>query len=441
MRKRLEALIRDAANREAAEKHDAIQIVTEPAGAGTSAKRAGAKRTANSDEKNVIVASPVRSPWVLGPAAALVLLGGWVLWRFMSPSTRAREVPTEVVERPKSKPLPKVSALQLKSLRLSEVPAADARVMLGEAARFKVRLENTSVDASSDPRRTLANASSAAKVTTYLKAEGGARILAPAYAQKLSAAQLPAPGASVDIELQFLATKLPTKKYEVVFELQTPDGAAVSSVSTQTEVLENLAQGELLGFEMLRIHQGIGGDVSIKSMSESIDAAANTLSVHLPPNPKDPANEEQLYLRFDLSKLAFAREQIDRAVVTMTMHEESFQGKSNLQFYAIPEDLTFDWRTGPESELSWEMLPSSKSLKSLVFLETVVIDNTSGRLKDRMGEVRLFGSNLDDFIRQSRLDALVLVVVRNNRESSATRFYSKEASPEKGPALALRKTR
>ena len=81
---------------------------------------------------------------------------------------------------------------------------------------------------------------------------------------KISPTQIPRRGSSREFEVQFLTTYLIPGEYEVEFQLQTPDGAVIATITESLKIQEDLSKAELLGFEILRTHRGKGADTHVQ---------------------------------------------------------------------------------------------------------------------------------------------------------------------------------
>ncbi len=376
-------------------------------------------------------------PWVLSAASLIATVA--VVWQFVKPKRVATKVATKV-ERvtagTEQKPV-FVSAASLKPLGLTPITAGSSRVASGDAARFQMRIENVALDADSDPRRINARAKVAAQVVTYLKSQGGLKRKAPPFPQKYPPSQLPAPGESKQVEILFITGSLLPGEFEVIFELQSPSGALISSTTTTLTVTENLGAGDLLGFEWLRTHAG-GADTYVRTKTDDDFGSKSYLSAHRKGNG-DAMIQEHIYLKFDLSKSPVPKNEIDRAVLLLTVEKGGHQANSTINVYGVNNGLPDDWVESGQSHLTWDQAPSRSGVESLRYLCQVTMDNGRDTLKDVVDGVRIYGTNLDDFLRTASGDIVTLVLIRENRAEKPTWFKSKEGKPKQAPALALRR--
>jgi hypothetical protein len=408
----------------AAENNWAVEIVTEPA-----------PRTKIAESVTPPSARAKRAPvWALSMGTVLSVVGIAIVGLLSSSSDGVpNELRPQVSARHSESP--KVFAASLEPLELARVVSGSSRVAKGEAARFRVSLSNHAPDPDQDPRRINADASVAGRVMTFLKRPGQLKRRAPAFPKQLSPTQLPAPGETTEVEIQFLTENLALEPVQVIFELQSPAGAAVSSVSADLTVMENLRRGELLGFETLRTHSGRGADTFVRSGAEQAFGDKPFVQVH----EQGGQVREHAYLRFDLGKSPVPRDEIDRAVLLLTVDEGGFPGTSTITAYGVPPGGEGPWKESGSSPLTWNGCPSSERLSSLSFLGQAEVDNRGSALKHSPDAVRVVGTNLDDYVRGCTDGLATIVLVREARHAKPTRFVSKEGNPTQSPALALRR--
>jgi hypothetical protein len=202
-------------------------------------------------------------------------------------------------------------------------------------------------------------------------------------------------------------------------------------------VTENLARGDLLGFETLRTPAG-GADTSVANRPNDAASDEKFLSLRRGSDADSTVNEH-IYVRFDLSKCAVPKEQIDRAVLMLTLDEGSHQGVSTVKAYGVTEDSLLPWDDTAAARLTWDRVPSRDGVESLQFLAQTTIDNAGDSLKQVVDGVRIFGPGLDDFLRAAPSDLVTIVLVRDDVAEVPVRFSAKERGPGNAPALALRK--
>ncbi|MGV3485488.1 MAG: protein kinase domain-containing protein [Planctomycetaceae bacterium] len=404
--------------------HAAVEIVTsEPAPLAAATPRSEVKRaTVPSSGKLWLIASAV--------SAAILLIGGvwWILGRSPTAS-KPMAVKTEIKE-------PEVLASSLRPLQLDEVLAGSPSVPQGQQARFQIKLTNAASGGNEDPRAVNAGAKVAAQVRAYLGHPGQLKRPAPAFPKKLSIAQLPSLGKSAVIEMIFGTDGLPPGEYDVAFELQSPKGGKVSEVSTRFIVLENLANADLLGFELIRTAQGRGADTFIVKGSADDYGGRPFIAVDQRTVDGKPI-VEHAYLRFDLQSRANAPSDIDRVVLLLSVEADGLRAKSTLNAYGVPPDFSKDWTEKGERHLTWDSSPSAGGVESYPFLGQVDVDNTNGSLEKQADKIRIFGTALDEYVRQSQ-ETVTILLSRTTSGEKATRFSSREGSAEHSPALAIR---
>ncbi len=442
--KQLESMLADVSRECEQERHAAVQIVTSPTSAPPSVQPSSRSTRASSRSTRAgraadrpLAARPgwrKRLPWGLSAAALLIAvpLLGWALSG--SQRVAGKDSRRELVSKEESTTQP-VLAANLKPLALTKVLAGSDQVEHGEAARFRMGLTNGAEQLSQDPRRIHADAQVVAQVVCYLKRPGQLPRKAPAFPKRLAPVQLPAPGEGTEIEMQFITSKLPRETFEIIFELQSPAGAKLGSVSSELTIIENLRDDDLLGFERLRTHAGRGADTHVRKGAEKTFGDQKAIHVHHRPNQV----EEHAYLRFDLEKSPVPAEEIDRAVLLMTVHDGGLLGRSVLNAYGVPESIAGDWAEHGPQGLRFENAPSGGGVERLMFLGQVTIDNRGGDLKHVQDGVRIVSSNLDDFLRNHTGSLATIALVRENGANKPTRLSSKEGKPDQAPALALRR--
>ena len=321
----------------------------------------------------------------------------------------------------------------LAALELSPVTAGSTDIESGNVARFQMRVANHAESASKDPRRLNSKARVAAQIAVYITPEGGVKRKAPVFPKKFSPTQLPTPGETSQVEIIFVTSGLLAGDYKVTFELQSPSGWTINSHETDLTISENLGEIELLGFQELRTHAG-GADAYISSSQpEKLLGSEKVLRLHHKGNGNQTAREH-VYLTFDLSKGRVANESVDRAVLLLTLGAGSWKGKSTVYLYGT----SMDWSEAGEDGLKWNGAPSETGVQSLQYLADITVDNSGDALKGKVDAIRLYGANLDDYIRTSESSTITLVLVRENKATEPTVFTSKEGQPQHAPALALR---
>ncbi|MFK8114616.1 MAG: protein kinase [Rubripirellula sp.] len=369
--------------------------------------------------------------WAI-PVCALLVLGVLAWWfpeRERQVAIQPSELPATLIPQ---KPEP-VTADSLRPLQLMPTISGTSNVVSGDAARFKMRINNNALEDALDPRAQNIRAKVAAQVAIYLRRDDGPKRRSPAFPKKFSAKQLPRPGESMEIEIQLMTRSLAPEPFEVIFELQTPDGEMVSSSSTDLTITENLLDSELLGFQRLRTHAGRGADTFVRSGSSDDFGGSKVLQA----SRKGP-QQEHIYLRFDLSKMSFPRESIDRAVVMLSLEKGSHQGKSTFNAYGIMAGLPDDWVESGDGHLSWKDSPCRDGVDGQQYLGQATIVN-SGDQQSATDACRVVGEGLDDFLRGSTSDQISIVLIRENNSENPTKFKSQEGKPDQAPALAFRR--
>ena len=332
-----------------------------------------------------------------------------------------------------------VLAASLTPLTLTEIVAAPTNVPRGEPARFRLGFANRAADAADDPKRLHADAKVVAQIVATFRQSGGLARKVPAFPKRFSPTQLPAPGQTLEVDFQFLTENLPREELRIEFELQSPAGAKLASLATPLTVTENLRVEELLGFERLRTHAGRGADRTVRpggGKDEGSDAVA-VLGV----DRRGDQDRELAILRFDLSRSPVPAAEIDRAVLLLTVADGGFRGISQVAAYGIPADQTPDWDERDAETFPWKRLQGLAESGGLRFLGQTELDNRGGQLEKVADGVRIFGPDLDDFLRDHPADVVTIVVTRHNSANKPTRFRSKEAQPDHAPALAVRPRR
>ena len=206
-----------------------------------------------------------RGFWLAFSAVSLICMCG-AIYGITNFGRKANDPPAST-QRPKAAPPKRVTAASLRPLTLINGGAASRKIMSGQAARYKLRIANESNSSNDDPRVTNANTKVVAQLVTLLKQADVARVERPTFPQKILLTQIPRRGSSREFEVIFLTVDLIPGKYEVEFQLQTPDGSVIASINDSLEVQEDLAKADLLGFDLLRTHQGKGADTYVQKNS------------------------------------------------------------------------------------------------------------------------------------------------------------------------------
>ncbi|MEO9593903.1 serine/threonine-protein kinase [Rhodopirellula bahusiensis] len=389
----------------------------------------------------------------VGGLAAAVLIGGGAWWTLRdrpaedSPAASVREASSPEAS-------PAVLAAQLGALQLTGKVIADPEIPVGEMARFRLQLTNQAESPETDPRVRYSQAGQVARITTYLQQEGQLKRKAPAFPRSFSPRQLPAPGETQSIEIQFLTNNLAQEQFDVIFELQSPAGALVDSTTSQFEVAENLQSGDLLGFDTVRTRAGKGADTYVREGSTEDIGKQPVVVTH-----RDGANGSNVlaiaFLRFDLTQLnppagagsdsaSSVLERIERSALLLSMAPESHPGAGRILVHGWPLDLStpngtgpLDWSETGDGFLRFANSPVANGMDGMVPLGELKFDNSGEGLKDRPDGIRFVSKALDDFLRSST-GVVTLVLSQEGWLGDATRFNSRDRSLELAPGLAVR---
>ncbi len=403
-----------------------INIVMDSGSAGTSDSRL-------SSVNHEPVSSTSRSRiWAV---FAMILLGcvcgaiyGFIKFNGVKNGSAASTQP------PKPIPRKRITAASLRPLTLINGGTGSRKIMSGQAARYKLRIANESTSSADDPRVTNSSAKVVAQLVTLLKQTNVARVERPTFPKKISPAQIPRRGSSQEFEVQFLTANLIPGEYEVEFQLQTPDGDEIASITDSLVIQEDLSKADLLGFEMLRTHRGKGADTYVQKNNKN-DFGGNKL-IQGARGPTPPT--QHIYLRFDLSKLSEDTKQLDRAMALLTVAQGGQQTPTAFTVYGIMNDLEPEWQETGEGHLNWDAAPCRNGISGQKYLGRLSFDNTKDRLKNQSDAVRFASRELDDFIRDANGKPVTLVFIPDSNSNRAARFKSKEGQPDESPAIAIR---
>ena len=405
-----------------------LQIVTDdaPSTRSSSVTRPGEANTASAKKRWLV--------WGSGSLAALVVAG--LVFAYAGPGRQASKLPPPV--RARAKPAKEIEAAALKPLSLGPVTEQSRQLEVGIGARFIMRIRNSAASASIDPRTLYAEAREVARVATYVRDSQGVKTKARGlYPRRFSPRELPPAGEDRPLEIQLDTTPMFPGDFEIIFELQAPNGRRVSSTSTRLSLTENLGTSELLGFQTLRTHAGDGADTHVCNRSTEGLGSRNLISLHRQGSGENLLTQH-IYLRFDLSKSPVPRDQIDRAVLLLTVAGDFHQGVSQISVFGVTGEQHRGWAEAGEQGLAWETAPTRNGFSGLRYLTEAKIDNGANALKDKPDGVRIYGANLDDFLRSSVEDRVTIVLERKTPADKPTCFFSKEGNPKRAPALALR---
>ncbi|MEM6363346.1 MAG: hypothetical protein AAF745_02895, partial [Planctomycetota bacterium] len=322
----------------------------------------------------------------------------------------------------------------------------------GRSASFIVPVTNIASTASDDPRVRHATARMVAKLVPVLKSAGRPERVLQGNAKRFSPKQLPAPGETKMVTLPLFTSGLTAGRYDIRFELQTPGGETVSSQQSTLAIGENLLDGDLVGFNIVRTHAGRGADTTIRR--DSSDQLGSLKGIKV--SRKDGFREHAV-VRFDLTKLRRPdsgqpneNNEIDRSVLLLTIGSYGTKGRSDLRVYGWPnqsDQLAADanvqtdpsaWNESGEGRLTWANSPITTPPAGMTYLGSIEVENQGDAMVGRSDAVRLASPSLDDFVRSQRDQTVTVVLVRENYASESTRLISKEGDPEKAPGLAIR---
>ncbi|MDG2222765.1 MAG: protein kinase [Rubripirellula sp.] len=425
----LHLLIGKATENSESESKISLQIVTDP----KEHKPATQPSSADQQSKDSSGKTKGLSTWIIPAVAGAVLVGLLLAWSKIPERRTASTAAPQTSVTPE--PTRKVNSESLRPLALSQTTGTD-NVVAGDAARFKLRIENRSLGPRSDPRILNRDFRVAAQIVTMLRPIGKTQKQRPTFPKKLSPRQLPAAGQTEELDIQFLTAGVLPGTFDVLFELQSPDGKTISQSTSRLTIQENLRDSELLGFQRLRTHAGNGADTFVKSNSQQDVGGSSSLQLIR----KTGDQQSHIYLRFDLSKSKVSREQVDRAVLLLTTQGGGFVGASEILAYGIVDGLADDWAETKQGHLAWDQSPCRSGVGGQKFLGSCRLDNRGDQSKDKADAVRLLGPGLDDFIRTAPSDQITIMLVRENRAEKPTQFKSKEGKPSQAPALALRRS-
>lgn len=440
----LEQELADAARLIQSDSHAALSIVTEAAPA---TGPAGRRTSPAADE------DPARAKWsplqvgaIAGAVLAILLLvGATVLLlgggsRDDDPSARGQRpagVSTAVTgAKPATKPSKlAVTTASLRPLELQGLTAVKTRVGSGELATLNFHLVNSASGPGEDPAKLHARQSTVAVCRLYLEGDDGVRRSGYALPLRRRPRQLPAPGKRTALTFRIETDSIPLGTYTAIVSLETPAGEAVAEAETELQIVRNLAQGPLTGFETLRSWAGTGADTTVGTSVAGDAGSAEALTLAgLVGGP--PPRQQHIYLRFDLGRVNRLRDRLQNAVLLLTLLDKSATGPFEIRAYAVGGAVPALWSETGEDALQWSETPSASGLGKLAFLGTITADNSGNLLKDKADAVRLVGPELDDAVRDAG-DALTIVLVRSRGQDKPLRFASKEHDPEQAPGLAL----
>jgi len=377
--------------------------------------------------------------WGVAAVGSISMIG---LWFWFSPEGQPSAAPVVRPSRASSGPV--VLAASLDVLRLSEIPASPPRLLGGHQARFRVRLENAASSPADDPRRVNAGARVIAQIATFVvpvssrEQLGGGSRRPVAFPRRLSAAMIPPPGQSRYLDIDFSSAGIAAGRYDVVFELQSPQGTRVSRLSASMVVDENLAAIDLVGFDQVRTSIGRGADTYVRPDSQEAYGARPSIEAGRKPGGGDSPEVTHAYLRFDLGGWSGRRQSIDRAMLLLTLDEGGLRGNCVIEAYGVTSLLPPDWEEKGDVAIQWQTSPSAGDIESYPFLGRAEIDNEGGRLEKVADGVRLFGPGLDDYLRATPGDTVTVLLVRADDGGEPTRWFSREGGEATAPAIALR---
>jgi len=373
-----------------------------------------------------------RWPRIILTVTSLIGVMG-AIWWFTQIDRKSRP-PSDRNQSTSPPPPQRVTAASLSPLSLISGGAGSRDVMSGQAARYKLRVTNDARDSKTDPRHTNSNTKIVAQLVTLLKQSGVSRVERPTFPQKIPLSQIPQRGSSREFEIQFLTGNLPPEQYQVEFQLQTPDGYVIASITDRLRVQEDLSKADLLGFEVVRTFQGEGSDTYVQKNSGEDFGSSKMVQG----SRGSQIQSQHIYLRFDLSKFSSNTQELDRASVLLTVAQGGHEASSVFDVYGITKGLEPKWSETGEGHLNWDTSPCRDGIGGQKYLGRCSFDNTKDGLKYSQDCIRFVSRELDDFISNATTDLITLVFIRETPSNRPSRFRSKEGKPDEAPALAIR---
>ena len=142
-----------------------------------------------------------------------------------------------------TKPAKLISAQSLETLSIQVVPYQNPKVQSGNFVSRKLVFANDAETPQSDPRFVFRGTPKVAQIAVSLTLEGETLPNAPAFPQSFSAGRLPRRDKSIPVNITFTTKGLKVGTYELVFELQTPDGKAVSTTQMPLDIVKSSQKG------------------------------------------------------------------------------------------------------------------------------------------------------------------------------------------------------
>lgn len=190
-----------------------------------------------------------------------------------------------------------------------------------------------------------------------------------------------------------------------------------STSSSSTE--ENLLESDLRESTKLRRHAGRGADTFVSSTAQEDFGGRDYMQVM-----KYGKSIEHAYVRFDLSKSDVSRDQLDRAVLLLTMTGSS-ETNNRFNVYGIREGLDPIWAETGGGHLQWNDSPCRDGVGGQKYLGQFAADNSGGVLKHKTDRIRMASRELDDFLRSAEGDTVTIAIVRENGSASRLQFRTK----------------
>ena len=427
------------------ESQAALQIVTESTRQRSTTKPPTTDAQQNSDHGETATPSNKRfSPLHMAIGASVVLCLVALSWWAMKPKRIASQ---PIKQNSPSHDSPKPIAVdvdRMKAIAMLTIKSATSEVAAGQAARFKIPVQNQASGQHANPKRIYAKQRTVAKILTKLTPHAGGATLSPTFPLKLRPKQLPGIGETKSIEVFFRTDTLAPGSYDVVFELRTPGNSLVHELHSKLTVTENLDNSELLGFEVIRTNVGDGGDTFVNSKRPGTPANP-TLANQAATKPflevqktgtGDGVLYQHAYLEFDLRQAKTSGDQIDRAVLVLTLAKGGHPHKAKILAFGITEP-SFAWPDSSE-QLTWSQTPSESSITNQRFLGMVELPGARDALEEQVDAIRIHGSALDDFLRSAGSRRVTLVLTCDSWSDRPLRFVSKDGTPDLAPGLAIR---
>ncbi len=206
----------------------ALQIVTKEPSINTESPKPTTTTTLGSGLEKPTKPKKSLSQLYVTITITALLIFIFILWN-RSEERIASELVKETTNTVEPKKILRVSPQSVKPLTIDLI-SEELSFQIPNAAIFSLSIKNGSKSRKEDPKNLFASNDTVVQVTTLLSPTGSNEIIRPAFAVKFSPKRLPSQGKIEKFNIQILTNDLKPDTYNLIFELQTPNGESIQRI-------------------------------------------------------------------------------------------------------------------------------------------------------------------------------------------------------------------